>query len=109
MISSLTLPFNTLHVGPNKDSTKRGNLGGVTSMLNARTCTHLHFNVNGRFPHNKRVSFILKRFASRSLGAVSRQMRLTKRVVGDFYLTNVRVAVGRFGGGWDVNRTQVSG
>lgn len=66
IMSSLTLPFNALHLGNGKDSTKRGNLGRVTTALNARGCTHLHFNVNGSFPHNKRVSCILKRFASRS-------------------------------------------
>lgn len=100
IISSLTLPFNALHLGKGNDSTKRGNLGRVTTALNARSCTHLHFNVNGSFPHNKRVSFMLNRFASRSLGAVSRHMTATYSVVGDFYLTNVDVAVGRCGGGW---------
>lgn len=65
-MSSLTLPFNALHLGDGNDSTNRGKLGRVTAVLNARGCTHLEFNVNGSFPENKRVSFMLKRFASRS-------------------------------------------
>lgn len=100
MMSSLTLPFKALQLGKGNDSTNRGKLGRVTTALNARGCTHLHFNVKGSFPGKKRVSFILKRFSRRSVGRVPRHLRMTRRVVGDFYLTKLGVAVGRCGGGW---------
>lgn len=102
VISSLTLPFKALHLGPGNDSTKRGKLGGVRRLLNARRCDHLHFNVNDGFPHKKRVGCILNGFPPRRLRRVPRGVGQTMRVVGDFYLTNMRGAVGRCGGGWVV-------